>query len=190
MAATGPDHYSIMGVSPNATPDEIRRRYRERARVLHPDRSRTGSAAAMARLNEAYRILSDPQRRAEYDRKSSGFSTPSGNGTRRDQPVPTSSLEVRFPWRFVLVLAVVGIAGVLVSSALAGPDSDAEPDGVLRAGSCVDINNVGFAVEVNCIGDGNDLVVSRLVPTDAVCGDGSLGYLDRLGLGRVCLTRP
>ena len=50
-----------------ATPDEIRSAYRAAARRHHPDAAGAGSAEAMAALNEAYHVLSDPGRRALYD---------------------------------------------------------------------------------------------------------------------------
>ncbi len=63
------DLYKRLGLTPKATQREIRSAYRRRARAQHPDVSRSPDAAeAFARLAEAYRILSDPQRRARYDR--------------------------------------------------------------------------------------------------------------------------
>ncbi|MBM3459419.1 MAG: J domain-containing protein, partial [Armatimonadetes bacterium] len=62
-------YYAVMGVSPGATPDEIRRRYRELARKLHPDLNPDlpDASERLLRVNEAYNILSDPVRRASYD---------------------------------------------------------------------------------------------------------------------------
>jgi hypothetical protein len=63
------DLYKRLGVSPKATQKEIRSAYRSRARVSHPDVSRSPETAAdFAKVTEAYRILSDPERRARYDR--------------------------------------------------------------------------------------------------------------------------
>ncbi len=58
-------HYDVLGVEPTATGTEIHQRYRERAQVLHPDHG--GDTAAFRRLNEAFRVLSDPERRRAYD---------------------------------------------------------------------------------------------------------------------------
>ncbi|ONH26143.1 J domain-containing protein [Pseudofrankia asymbiotica] len=57
--------YDLLGVSPSATPDEIRSAYRRAARVVHPDAG--GSAADFERLTIAYHILIDPTYRTDYD---------------------------------------------------------------------------------------------------------------------------
>ncbi len=61
--------YERLGVTPSAAPPELRAAYRSRARQLHPDRNGAGSARAMAELNEAWRVLSDPAARLDYDRR-------------------------------------------------------------------------------------------------------------------------
>lgn len=59
------NHYQILGVEPTASPEDIRRAWKQRARELHPDRG--GDIGAFARLSEAHADLSDPVRRAQYD---------------------------------------------------------------------------------------------------------------------------
>ena len=63
------DHYEILGVEQSASQSTIREAYRELAKKYHPDRSPSRIAVRlMARINEAYRVLSDPESRADYDR--------------------------------------------------------------------------------------------------------------------------
>ena len=66
---TLPDYYQVLGVARRADADAVRAGYRLRAKRLHPDTSRRSDAAAlMVLVNEAFRVLSDPPERAEYDR--------------------------------------------------------------------------------------------------------------------------
>ena len=59
------DHYKTLGVAKNATPDEIKKSYRKLASKHHPDKG--GDTATFQKIEEAYRILSDPQQRQQYD---------------------------------------------------------------------------------------------------------------------------
>lgn len=59
------DYYKTLGVGKTATPDEIKKAYRKLASQHHPDKG--GDTATFQKVEEAYRILSDPQKRQEYD---------------------------------------------------------------------------------------------------------------------------
>ena len=61
------DCYEVMQLSPNADADTISRMYRTLAFRYHPDNAATGNSETFIRLSEAYRILSDPEKRASYD---------------------------------------------------------------------------------------------------------------------------
>src|SRR5262245_65695235 len=61
--------YEVLGVTRDATPDEIKRAYRKAAREHHPD-ANDGDPQAEARFKElsvAYEVLSDPDKRQQYD---------------------------------------------------------------------------------------------------------------------------
>lgn len=69
MASSRRDYYDILGVSRNASEDEIKKAFRRKARQYHPDVSRESDAEARFKeINEAYAVLSDPQKRVAYDR--------------------------------------------------------------------------------------------------------------------------
>jgi curved DNA-binding protein len=70
------DHYQTLGVAKNATPDEIKKAYRKLASQHHPDKG--GDTAMFQKVEEAYRILSDPQKRQEYDNPRPQFNGFSG----------------------------------------------------------------------------------------------------------------
>lgn len=66
------DYYRTLGVERTASADEIKRAYRKLASQHHPDRG--GDTARFQEIEEAYRILSDPQQRQQYDNPQPDFS--------------------------------------------------------------------------------------------------------------------
>ena len=61
------DFYEALELSPNAGPDTIHRVYRLLALRYHPDNKETGDEESFKRVLRAYRVLSDPEKRAAYD---------------------------------------------------------------------------------------------------------------------------
>jgi molecular chaperone DnaJ len=81
------DFYKVLGVDKKAAADEIKKRYRALARDLHPDKTKGDvvKEEEFKAVSEAYEILSDPKKRAEYDEARSlfakgGFRAPQGGG--------------------------------------------------------------------------------------------------------------
>jgi hypothetical protein len=70
--AQGQDLYEVLQVSPQAHPLIITKAFRLLAALYHPDNTETGDQEAFKQLAHAYRILSDPVRRAAYDREHRG----------------------------------------------------------------------------------------------------------------------
>jgi molecular chaperone DnaJ len=81
------DFYKVLGVDKKAAADEIKKRYRALARDLHPDKTKGDvvKEEEFKAVSEAYEILSDPKKRAEYDEAQTlfakgGFRAPQGGG--------------------------------------------------------------------------------------------------------------
>ena len=62
------DYYEVLGLSKNASDDDIKKAYRKLAKKYHPDVNKDADAEARFKeINEAYEVLSDPQKKATYD---------------------------------------------------------------------------------------------------------------------------
>jgi len=63
-----PNYYEALGVTRDATQEEIKNKFRELAKKTHPDKTKKDSEEEMVKLNKAYEILSDEKSREKYDR--------------------------------------------------------------------------------------------------------------------------
>lgn len=86
MATATRDFYEALGVSRDASADDIRRAYRKLARKFHPDVNKDpGAEERFKEVSEAYDVLSDPDKRAKYDRFGAAWRQ-AGDGAADRQP--------------------------------------------------------------------------------------------------------
>ena len=211
-------HYDVLGVSPDAKPDAIRRAYLRQARRWHPDRP-TGDAEQMRAVNEAWQVLGDLRSRAAYDRtlarsaprptsnaRPAGASPPAGSPRPAEPPPdpPAASpppLElVGFRWRWIGLAAtvVVAVAVVLILVATSAID-DSDPDSPITAsapvsqsrpepGDCFLIGTTTL-ISVACEQPHDGLLVSW-VPLGAPCPPDTELHWVRSAQEAVCYHPP
>lgn len=197
-------HYEVLGIPPDASPGEVRRAHRQLAQVLHPDRhaGATPQEQALAErrmreVNAAWTALSDPLRRAEYDRslraaRTGPTSAPSARpgptmGPAATRFVPDAAdagdlddgpdLPAHQFWllrRGPVIGALLVAAVVFVVSAYAGGGSTdrrrAVPPG------CVRVVQDRTAIRILCT-EPNDGTIVTVVPAALDCPSGTRGVL-------------
>lgn len=190
------DHYAILGVPGTASAEQIRTAYRVRARQFHPDRvldpvERDRAEIRMAAVNEAWRVLGNPDLRAVYDQDL--LPAPAVGST---QNTSTYSPTVPDPFDNVAVPATVGCAlrfgpgllavgvlvGLLVITALARGGGDSPTR--LAPGRCVEIGE-GLSV-VPCVLGIPEIVSRGLAGTS--CPQGSIAVVLNTQVDQVCVA--
>ncbi|MBP6855570.1 MAG: DnaJ domain-containing protein [Candidatus Pacebacteria bacterium] len=73
------DYYELLGVPKNASSEDIKKAFRKLAHQYHPDKAH-GNEQKFKEINEAYQVLSDEKKRAQYDRFGNAFSGAGGGG--------------------------------------------------------------------------------------------------------------
>lgn len=107
-----PDYYARLGVRPSASTDEIRAAYREKARETHPDRNPDDPNAGerFQEVKEAYQVLRDPERRAQYDdARAAGRHVPDGLTINQQAPAGCGG----YVWRVLAGMVAFGLFLVL-----------------------------------------------------------------------------
>ena len=110
--AAPPNFYTILGVPATADDQSIKRAFREKAKLMHPDRQ-PGSDAAFIELQAAYHQLSDALRRQQYDRT---LGHPARAGAPSESPPPMRNWPkiIRQLARIGVVLAVLTAVALLI----------------------------------------------------------------------------
>lgn len=183
-----PDHYEVLGVSRNATPNEIKTAFRKLVQLYHPDVNPSSDAEQkFLAILEAYEVLSDPERRKGFDASAPGPSPGSFNIDdfthiddlddlfagetletlfgKRGRAGPAKGKDLRFDVELSLEEAYLGASRqVMAPRTVACPDcggSGAAPNG--RARPCPVCNGLGQVKNVSARG------TSKFVMIDS-CG--------------------
>jgi hypothetical protein len=105
------NYYRILGVSPRAPPEDVKRAYRRLAKELHPDRHPNAPAATakFQALNEAHAVLSDPEARARYDAACIATEIPNAPGQPIDPITCSSCGAVSAQPRYIIFWYVISL---------------------------------------------------------------------------------
>jgi len=126
------DYYKALGVSESATEQEIRRAYRKLAKQHHPD-ANPGSEDRFKELSAAYDVLSDAEKRREYDEvrrlgpAAGGFGSPGGNSEAQRNWAHAVAWEqgrpgdiIGFPGHVAIFLGVITGAPYILEASTVG----------------------------------------------------------------------
>jgi molecular chaperone DnaJ len=185
------DYYGTLGVTRDATPEEIKRAYRKLARELHPDVNPDAEAQHRFKdVTAAYEVLSDPKKRQIVDLGGDPLSPGGGNGAGRD---PFAGFGLGD-----IMDAFFGAAGGAAGGR--GPRSRVQPgsDALIRLSLTLEECATGVSRELTvdtailcelCAGEG-----TRKGTTTRVCdtcgGRGEIQSVQRSFLGQVVTARP
>ena len=211
----GRSHYSVLGVSPGAKPDAIRRAYLSQARRWHPDRP-SGDPEQMRAVNEAWQVLGDMRSRAAYDRSlaqsaptQAGSSRPTGaprpSGSPRPSRTPPSPpappleiVGIRWRWVSLAATALVAVAVALIFMATSATDDSNPTNPVMvsapvsqsrpEAGDCFLIGTTTL-ISVGC-DQPHDGQLVEWVPLGAPCPPETELHWVRAAQRAVCYQRP
>jgi len=103
------DHYNILGLTPTAGADEIKKAFRQKARTVHPDTNHSGESQSRAfvELHEAYQTLSNPESRRRYDQSYQNMGLWNEQSLQNQRP----------PRKFGYIYMIVGLALFFITAA-------------------------------------------------------------------------
>jgi len=192
------DYYKILGIDSNANPEDIKKAYRKLALKYHPDKTKGDkeSEKHFKEINEAYRILSDPAKRKQYDQFGQTFEGAAGGGFSGFRPEDFTKFTQDFS-------DLGGFNDIFESFFGGARPARQEPAARLR-GRDIEINlkvtfdeaAFGVTKEVSvsklvvcqfCHGTGS--ATGRLIVCDKCGGSGKLRFNRRTILGIITQTR-
>ncbi len=189
------DHYRTLGVPASASPDELRDAYRALARRFHPDRvadpsARRSADDRMAKVNEAWRVLGDPDLRAAYDRSRQPPAAPSiddreygRRGDSFDDVAVSNSAGCALRVVPAAVILTV-LLGILIATALLGPEGQVPAR--MEAGRCVELATTVKVVP--CTAQTPVIVLRSVAGT--TCPAGSVAVMLPSRTEQVCVAPP
>ena len=126
-APGSPDHYATLRLDVKASPQRVRMAYRRMAQKYHPDKhpGRGDLADRMARINQAYAALSDPEQRAAYDARLAQEGTVPPPRSRAT--AMATFVQDRFGWSGWLLLAIASITVLTLGFVLLRMAAPARP---------------------------------------------------------------
>jgi hypothetical protein len=185
--------YDLLGVTPDATSEQLRRAYRERVRELHPDANPHADDDAIRQLTGAWAVLGSPEHRREYDFALQG-SIPARDPAESQQPMPQPDPDpVPHPFAWLLrpsalILAVLLMIFVVTAYAGSHVSDRSGPSATSSTtGAAGDVSQVGWLIN-QCLlpQPGHEVVVpcsnpdSRQVmavlPSTAPCPAETIAY--------------
>ncbi len=141
MSASLPTYYAVLQVERGAAPEKVRAAYRRMAQKYHPDKmpDNANAVRAMAAINAAYDVLSDPVRRAEHDLWISRAERPSQPMPLVEPAVPTSLWVFMHParsWAWYLLFGTMLLAMGTITTAVYLTSMPARATGVTASVPC------------------------------------------------------
>lgn len=143
-------YYDTLGISKTANPEEIKKAYRKLASQHHPDKG--GDTAKFQQIEEAYRTLSDPQKRSEYDNPS--------------QPAGSQNFHFNFGGDLNDIFAQFGFPGGPFRQAPNRKNSDIRAEIAVGLGETLDVQNKTINLRTN----NGDKTIDITIPRGITAG--------------------